>query len=262
MTEPSVCIVAESPDQYESAQDFAHSSNLPLLESRNPDCPLQLCYGDERIELFDTALNTSIYVDFVEGALAHRQQFGGGRGQAIAKAVGLKKGNTPSVLDVTAGLARDAYILANLGCKILLVERSPVIYTLIKDGIRRGLEHESSKPALENFMNLVNADACLFMDHMPRDKLPDIIYIDPMYPERKKSALVKKDMQILQHLLGKDDNAASLLETALNNASQRVVIKRPIHADPVSDIKPTTSISSKKTRYDIYLCHNKTEPNP
>ena len=259
MTEAALCVIAESPSRRETAQIFAHNNKLPLLEARNPDCALQLCYGDERIELFDSKLNTGIYVDFVGGALAHRQQYGGGRGQAIAKAIGLKKGNTPSVLDVTAGLARDAYILGNLGCKISLVERSPVLYTLIEDGIRRGLEHESSKPVLENFMNLINADACLFMQHMPRDRLPDVIYIYPMYPERKKSALVKKDMQILQHLLGKDDDAASLLDTALNNATQRVVIKRPIHAEAVSDIKPATSISSKKTRYDIYLCHNKSE---
>jgi 16S rRNA (guanine1516-N2)-methyltransferase len=88
---------------------------------------------------------------------------------------------------------------------------------------------------------------------MDSDSCPDVIYIDPMYPEKKKSALVKKDMQILQRLLGKDEQADQLLKTALRHSGKRVVVKRPIHAEPVGDIKPDTSISSKKTRYDIYL---------
>jgi 16S rRNA (guanine1516-N2)-methyltransferase len=105
-------------------------------------------------------------------------------------------------------------------------------------------------------MNLVNADAVLYMEHMDRETRPDVIYIDPMYPERKKSALVKKDMQILQRLLGKDENAETLLKTALECAAKRVVVKRPIHAGPVGDIKPNTAISSKKTRYDIYVVNS------
>jgi 16S rRNA (guanine1516-N2)-methyltransferase len=74
-----------------------------------------------------------------------------------------------------------------------------------------------------------------------------------MYPVRKKSALVKKDMQILQHLLGKDESAELLLQTALECAARRVVVKRPIHAEPVGGMNPGTSISGKKTRYDVYL---------
>ena len=81
---------------------------------------------------------------------------------------------------------------------------------------------------------------------------PDVIYIDPMYPERKKSALVKKEMQILQRLHGEDDGNEQLLALALRYARKRVVVKRPINAEILSDIKPNTSVRSKKTRYDIY----------
>ena len=232
---------------------MAKETGLPLLDKQCRDFDLQLCFDSDYVELFDTELNTAIHVDFVEGALAHRQQFGGGRGQAIAKAIGLKHGNTPSVLDITAGLARDAYILACLGCKVTLVEQSTVLYTLIDDGIRRGLANAASADVLNNFMNLVNADSVLYMEQMDKKTRPEVIYIDPMYPERKKSALVKKDMQILQHLLGKDENAEALLKTALECAGRRVVVKRPIHAETVGDIKPDASISSKKTRYDVYL---------
>ena len=72
----------------------------------------------QMIELFDSQLNTTISIDFIRGSLAHRQQFGGGRGQAISKAMGLKSGITPSILDTTAGLAGDAFVLATLGCPI------------------------------------------------------------------------------------------------------------------------------------------------
>jgi 16S rRNA (guanine1516-N2)-methyltransferase len=76
-----------------------------------------------------------------------------------------------------------------------------------------------------------------------------------MYPEKKKSALVKKDMQILQRLLGKDEQAEVLLKSALAHAGKRVVVKRPIHVEPAGGIEPDTCISSKKTRYDVYLVH-------
>lgn len=256
MKPPSNCIVCSNKSRIEQANVLAAILDVALFNERNSDYDLQLCFDNDHVELFDTALNTAIHVDFIEGALAHRQQFGGGRGQAIAKAVGLKQGNTPSVLDITAGLARDAYILACLGCKITLVEQSPVLYSLIEDGIRRGLTEPASADVLKNFMNLVNADSILYMDHIDKETRPDVIYIDPMYPERKKSALVKKDMQILQHLLGKDENPELLLKAAIKHAGKRVVIKRPIHAEAVGEIKPSTSISSKKTRYDVYIVNS------
>ena len=255
MTEPSsnLCVICKDLSQHEQAKQFAEMHDLPLFADKNPDCALQLCFTPDRVELYDTQLNTDIHVDFVAGALAHRQRYGGGRGQAIARAVGLKRGNTPSVLDITAGLARDAYILASLGCKVSLVEQSPVLYTLVQDGIRRGLEHPDSKTVLNNFMNLVYGDAVIYMEQMNPETKPDVIYMDPMYPERKKTALVKKDMQILQHLIGKEDKSEKMLATAMDKCRQRVVVKRPIHADSIPGPKPTTSISSKKTRYDCYI---------
>ena len=256
MPAPTICIVCPVSKRKEQARAVSLQTGLPLLDRKDDRYELQLVFEDERVELFDTVLNTAVHVDFIEGALAHRRQSGGGRGQAIARAVGLKHGKTPSVLDITAGLARDAYILASLGCTLTLVEQSPVLFALVEDGVRRGIEDEGTAMTLQNFMNLVNADSVLYMEHMDRETKPDVIYIDPMYPERKKSALVKKDMQILQHLLGKDQDAERLLKTALESAADRVVVKRPLHAEPVGNIEPDTSISSKKTRYDVYLVKN------
>lgn len=168
--------------------------------------------------------------------------------------MGLKSGNTPSVLDATAGLAGDAFVLATLGCPMTLIERSPIIFTLIENAVERASLNEKFSPIISQGFNLINQDAVDYMSNQLEgsDDQPDVIYIDPMYPERKKSALVKKDMQILQRLHDEDEKTSELLETALQYAKKRVVVKRPSHAESLSSRKPNTCIKSKKTRYDIY----------
>ncbi len=241
------------------ANAFCLSNELPLLKTRSDKYDLLLVFHDDQIELYDRQLNTSIAIDFLSGALAHRHQFGGGRGQAIAKAVGLKSGAVPSILDTTAGLAGDAFVLATLGCAVTMLERSAIIFTLIENAIERASLNEKFAPILEQGFSVINRDANDYIRTQLNSEAvpPDVIYIDPMYPHRKKSALVKKDMQILQRLHGADDDAAELLENALLFAKKRVVVKRPIQADPIqaetlSGKKPNTCIKSKKTRYDIY----------
>ena len=215
---------------------------------------MQLIFHDDLVELFDSELNTTISIDFLNGPLAHRQQFGGGRGQAIAKAMGLKSGITPVILDATAGLAGDAFVLASLGCPITLIERSPIIFALIADAAERASLSEKFQNILEHGFTIINADASDFISQQlaKNNPKPDVIYIDPMYPDRKKSALVKKDMQILQRLHANNDTSSKLFENALLYAKKRVVVKRPLHAETISQKVPNTCIKSKKTRYDIY----------
>ena len=256
-SQSSIAVICFSNLRQQQAKDFSQLNDLPFLVKKNSQFDLQLLFHDDLIELFDTQLNTSISVDFVHGQLAHRQQFGGGRGQAISKAMGLKSGITPTILDTTAGLAGDAFVLATLGCPITLLERSPIIFTLIENAVERASLSENFQTILEHGFETLNCDANDYIKQqlesdITTDKRPDVIYIDPMYPERKKSALVKKDMQILQRLHGADDSAEELLNNALLFAKKRVVVKRPIHAEALDDKKPNTCIKSKKTRYDIY----------
>ena len=227
---------------------------MPLLNKKNEQYDLQLLFHDDLIELFDRQLNTTISIDFLKGSLAHRQQFGGGRGQAIAKAMGLKSGITPSILDTTAGLAGDAFVLATLGCPITLIERSPIIFSLIENAVERASLSDKFQTILKQGFHIINGDANDYISKQLNNQTeaPDVIYIDPMYPDRKKSALVKKDMQILQRLHEKDDNTSELLDNALKYAGKRVVVKRPIQAETINKKVPDTCIKSKKTRYDIY----------
>jgi 16S rRNA (guanine1516-N2)-methyltransferase len=238
----------------QQAKDFCDANDLPLLKNKSDSYDLQLIFHDDLVELYDRQLNTSISIDFLKGTLAHRQQFGGGRGQAIAKAIGMRSGVTPSVLDTTAGMAGDAFVLATLGCSITLLERSPIIFALIEDAVQRASLNESFTEILEQGFNIANREANEYIREQVKAGCtpPDVIYIDPMYPHKKKSALVKKDMQILQRLHGADDNAGELLDSALAYARKRVVVKRPIQAETISEKKPNTCIKSKKTRYDIY----------
>ena len=249
----TLCVICNAASQMDKASEFSTLHQYPLCDQENAPYDLQLIFDDDKTKLIDKALNTSIYVDFIEGTLAHREKHGGGKGQAIAKAIGLKKLKNPTVIDATAGLAGDAYVLACLGCQLTLIEQSPVLFTLIEDGIKRALLSENHEHSIGNFVNLVNSNSQLYLKGLDEQSKPDVIYIDPMYPDRKKSALVKKDMQILHKLIGKAEDETDLVNLALECAKRRVVVKRPIHAEPITGTRPTMEITSKKTRYDVYV---------
>lgn len=189
-----------------------------------------------------------IHVDFVSGAVAHRRKFGGGRGQSIAKAVGLKQGVTPTVVDGTAGLGRDAFVLASLGCKVIMVERHPVVAALLEDGLRRGYEDQEIGDWMRERMSLFHGSSIDTLTDVAQriGTDVDVVYLDPMYPHREKSALVKKEMRVFQSLVGADLDADGLLKPAMALANKRVVVKRPDYAEDLDGIKPSTVIATKK----------------
>lgn len=191
-------------------------------------------------------------VDFVEGGLAHRRRFGGGAGQMLAKAVGIQGQIRPQVLDATAGLGRDAFVLACLGCQVQLLERNPLVAWLLADGLRRAAS--DSEPELVEIiarMQLLGTDAIVAMRNW-QTAPPQVVYLDPMFPEREKSALVKKEMRLLQPLVGKDEDAQDLFAAAWELASHRVVVKRPRKAPQISAQPPSYQLLGKACRYDIY----------
>lgn len=206
------------------------------------------CHQLELSKLDEPKLG-AIKVDFVEGAVAHRRKFGGGRGQDIAKAIGLKHGFTPHVVDGTAGLGRDSFVLASLGCKVTMIERMPIVAALLEDGLERAKLNSDVVDIAEN-MSLLHTSS---LENLDTAQAPDVIYLDPMYPHREKSAQVKKEMRIFQTLVGEDLDADGLLAPALALAKYRVVVKRPSYAPPLDGEKPSTSIKMKKNRFDVYV---------
>jgi len=191
-----------------------------------------------------------IFVDFVSGAMAHRRKFGGGRGEAVAKAVGIKSGYLPDVIDATAGLGRDAFVLAALGCRVRMLERHPVVAALLDDGLRRGYQDAEIGGWLRDRLTLLHAVSQQALSDIT--PAPDVVYLDPMYPHRQKSAMVKKEMRVFQSLVGADDDADALLEPARRLAKKRIVVKRPDYAPPLAGVVTQDAVVTKSHRFDIY----------
>ena len=141
-----------------------------------------LHYDDTGLSLFktDEPKLGAINVDFVTGAAAHRRKFGGGKGQVIAKAVGLNKGATPVVLDATAGLGRDGFVLASLGCKVILHERHPVVAALLADGLNRAYSDSEIGPWMKDNMSLVFGSSHTLLAQC--ESMPDVVYLPTHLP--------------------------------------------------------------------------------
>jgi len=193
----------------------------------------------------------AVRVDFAAGKARHRRVFGGGKGQQVAKAVGVQGGVRPSILDLTAGLGGDAFVLASLGCCVSMVERQSVVRALLADGLARG-ELDIDVGDIVAGMSLKKGDALSVMsawEGVP----PQVIYLDPMFPHSGKSAQVKKEMALFRQLVGSDEDADALLAPALALASHRVVVKRPRIAPDLAQHKPMYRLEGKSNRFDIYV---------
>jgi 16S rRNA (guanine1516-N2)-methyltransferase len=188
--------------------------------------------------------------DFIGGAVGHRFRFGGGRGQALPKAVGMKGGKNPMVVDATAGLGRDAFLLASLGVEVTLIERSPHMHRLLEEGLACAREAGGDVAETISRMTLLHGDA---RDLLPT-LAPEVVLVDPMHPPRKKTALVKNEMRLIRAIVGTDEDSVELMKVALTTASRRVVLKWPQHADPIEGIcPPSHQIAGKSTRYDVFM---------
>jgi len=192
------------------------------------------------------------FIDFLSGPLAYRAEKASLRKETVGRAMGCHPRENPVIIDTTAGLGRDSYILATLGFQPIMLERSALLYVLLKDAMQRAAASPQTAAVIER-MHLIQADAIDWLNHRAYPRQPDIIYLDPMFPERKKSASVKKEMVILQEILGKDEDCARLLQTALQHAKKRVVVKRPRTAANIGDLAPNFEITGKSSRFDIYL---------
>ena len=246
-------ITCNSDFFYAPATAIAKKIGITLGET--PDDHLFTLEFDDhgvRLHCLGQGKQNPIEVNFHAGEADHRRKFGGGKGQMIAKAVGVSGSFKPRILDATAGLGGDAFVLASLGCQMSLQERSPIAHALLNSGLNRGLEHArlTGDAALESVlanMQLLNTDSigCAINNI-------DVVYLDPMFPTRKKSAAINKSMKAFHSLIGSDDDADQLLVHALQQDVCRVVVKRPRIAPPVGNKKPSHTIEGKSSRFDIY----------
>ncbi|MDC1066644.1 class I SAM-dependent methyltransferase [Alphaproteobacteria bacterium] len=187
---------------------------------------------------------------FIEGAILHRLKYGKGRGHNLAKAVGMKSNKNRTIVDATAGLGYDSFILASLGANVTLIERSEKIYKLLQEGINEAKEYGGHISSIVNRMDLIFGDSKNIIPKLS----PEVILVDTMYNERKKSALVKNNMRLVREIVGSDLDQIELIKIALECAKNRVVVKQPRYAEPNDEIgKYSHQILGKSVRYDVYM---------
>ncbi|MBC7427024.1 MAG: class I SAM-dependent methyltransferase [Bacteriovorax sp.] len=158
--------------------------------------------------------------------------------EPLAKALAIKGVVEKRLIwDTTCGTGKDSLLIYFFGAKLTAFERNPAIFLLLKDALRR----------YPKDIELMFGDA----SKLDIKEHPEVIYYDPMYPSKKKSALARKEMRIFKELVGEDLDSSEFLEWAMKTATERVVVKRPLEAEPIKE-KPTASYIGKSTRYDMY----------
>ncbi len=250
---PVTTLADASNDLVAQAKQIAKSWGLPYVDTAESGLVLIQQATHLGLKQLDEPKVGEVLVDFASDALTFRRLHGGGKKEAIAKAVGLKGQSSLQVLDATAGLGRDAFVLASLGCKVDMIERSPVVAALLKDGLTRATQDTQLCTWLPEQLQLFHGVAVDLLNNW-QGKRPDVVYLDPMFPHRKKSAAVKKEMRLFQQLLGPDEDADLLLAPALALANKRVVVKRPAGAPFLAMQKPQIEMTGKANRFDVYLC--------
>ena len=198
-----------------------------------------------------TDIKHSLSVSFHDGDLERRRRQGRLAPDALSRALGTPK-NKLTIIDTTAGLGRDAYAMAWLGCRVIALERHPFIFESLNTAYTKGLAISGPHQSVLQRLSLIHADACAYLKSLEPSQLPDIIYIDPMIEDEPRSAKIKKDIQYLRELLGPDRDAEMLLTVARQCAKKRVIVKRPFRCAPL--IEPVdVAFKSRSTRYDVYF---------
>jgi len=262
MTESvSIVIVVKHEAETLASQLLAKQLELPLLLEdaleKNAPAALEqfdyaLFYDKGLLKLSQQKNNDlgDVWVDFTKGKSAYRQKHQGKGKLPISRACGIKQNHRPSIIDATAGLGQDAFVLAGLGCDVQCFEQQPILAALLADGILRAKKAEHWLVEIVQRIKLIHGQAELLLV----SSKADVVYLDPMYPhtQNRKQAKVKKGMQMFRLFPGTVSNEKELLEAALHCASDRVVVKRPDWASPLAELAPSFVVPGKNHRYDIY----------
>lgn len=232
---PPVAVLVAADDDRPAR--LAARLDLPLVD-RQEATRLALVYGPTGLELRAPGRRlTPLRVDFA--------QIGMHGGNELLRATRVK--NRPArLLDLTAGLATDAWRLARAGFDVIACERQSVIHALVEDA----LERASDLPG-QGSITLVHIDSRALLADSVITR-PDVIYLDPMFPGEGRTALPRRELQLLRELTGDDDSGAQLLALARGRARRRVVVKRPVRAPSLA---PDVDLCFKgrAVRFDVYL---------
>ncbi|MDO4189013.1 MAG: class I SAM-dependent methyltransferase [Lachnospiraceae bacterium] len=234
------------------AKSFSHKTGFPILDGsdtassqadRNKDS-LNVLFDKSGVSL--TGYGLSYQGDFdemlrrvTEGRLLH---------EMLAKATKTDIQN-PVAIDATAGMGEDAFIIAACGYDVTLHEQNPVVALLLKDAIRRGKKQPIIKDIVSR-MHVMEGDSVEILSN--RLDPVDLIYLDPMFPGRKKSGLIGKKLQLIQKMESPCSVEDALFDAAISAGPSKIVVKRPLKAPFLAGRKPNYSLDGKAIRYDCY----------
>lgn len=246
-----LAVLYQGLDDIERHSLLAERLNVPLLESVNNKTTEDffLTWRDGCLKLLDKELlkKGGLTVD-IEPRPGEQRSWPAPKNTALAHALGRK---TQTVIDATTGWGQDSLHIFRMGYSLKCIERSPIMAELLYDAFKRLEQTDWVKNLQLQVPELITGNAIEVLSTL--DKKPECVYIDPMFPpKRKKSALPKKSMLILRDLLGDDADKEQLFESAFHAATKKVVIKTPDYAEPIAG-KPNESFSGKLLRYDVYL---------
>lgn len=248
-----LAVLDENHGDLSALQKLADQLAVPLRKTTDANFAEQaaffLTYRDDSLKLLDKEhlKKGGMMVD-IEPRPGEQRSWPAPKESTLAKAIGRK---TQTVIDATTGWGQDSLHLFRMGYNIQCIERSPVMSALLADGFKRLAQTDWMQKLQLTPPPLLTGNAIEILINLPEK--PDCIYLDPMFPpKRKKSALAKKPLMVLRDLLGDDEDKEQLFATAMQVAGKRVVVKSPDYAPPLGG-KPTESISSKLLRYDVFL---------
>lgn len=229
--------------------------NLADAKAKEFDWCLHFQNGQLTLSHLEDRNLNDLSIDFLSKTLEFRTRRFVPGNEMLCKAVAGKQTQhkVETVLDATAGLGRDSFILALAGYQVSLFERSPIVAALLSDGLQR-LSEEAEMRDVYHRLDFTHTDSLRTLIGEEKERRQwDVVYLDPMFPERKKSALVKKEMRIFKTVVGADLDADDLLPAAMSVAKQKVVVKRPKQAGFLNDRKPSHQLSGKTGRFDVYV---------
>ncbi|HPE95112.1 MAG TPA: class I SAM-dependent methyltransferase [Bacillota bacterium] len=229
-------------EAYEAAQKL----NAEYCSEKPETAPV-LCFGADGISL--SGGGQVLRCDLTH--MVRRLRYDNLTHELTVRAAKLKSVPFPlTLLDATAGFGEDSLLLAAAGYDVTLYEYDPTIALLLADGLRRASLIQELSEAVKR-MTLVQGDSVLAMHEL--DSAPDVIMLDPMFPARQKSALVKKKFQLLHMLEEPCGDEQAMLEAAIGTRARKVIVKRPAKGQYLAGVKPDYSVTGKSVRFDCYV---------
>lgn len=228
----------------------------PSIRTMLDGAGLTLHEGSDGLSLSGDGM--TVKVDFAN--VKRRIASGKLSSELLVKAAKVKRSlhDPPLLLDATAGLGEDSMLLSAAGFEVMMYERNPVIALLLADAVDRARDDVVLGDAAKR-VHVHEGDSIEALRAIA--ERPDVVYLDPMFPERKKSAAVKKKFQLLHRLETPCEDEETLLEAAISAHPQKVVVKRPLKAAPLAGIKPSYEISGKAIRYDCIASASMSDPS-